>query len=120
MNEFDEMLDYLNNMKFNIEMTKIIASANQIRSYMLNNDFTTAVDFANKVNQETDYEGTSILIPVNQIKPIEFCNATLDALLRLTFKKIYDKNLDKYIQSNIRINFGDHAGTNFKIYTLLK
>lgn len=120
MNEFDEMLDYLNNMKFNIEMTKIIANSNQIRSYMHNNDFTTAVDFANKVNQETDYEGTSILIPVNQIKPIEFCNATLDALLRLAFKKIYDNNFDKYIERNVRINFGDSAVTTYKIYTLLK
>ena len=120
MNEIDQVLEFLNNMKFSIEMTKIIAKANQLRQYILSGNFDSGVNFAKKVNQETDYEGTSVLIHVSIVKPFEFCQATLDALLRLALKKLYDNQLDKYMERNIIINFGDSAVTTYKIYTLLK
>lgn len=120
MSEFDEMLEFLNNMKFSMEMTAIITKANQLRQYILSGDFVSGVNFAKKVNQETDYEGTSVLIHINNISSSEFCQATLDALLRLALKKLYDDQLDKYIERTIRINFGDSAVTTYKIYTLLK
>ena len=120
MSEFDEMLEFLNKIKFSMEMTKVITKASQLRQYILSGDFDSGVKFAKKVNQETDYEGTSVLIHIKNISPSEFCQATLDALLRLALKKLYDNQLDKYIERNIRINFGDSAVTTYKIYTLLR
>ena len=120
MNESDEILEFLNKMRLSMEMTKIIARANQLRQYILSGNFDSGVNFAKKINQETDYEGTSVLIHVSNVSLFEFCQATLDALLRLALKKLYDNQLDKYMERNIRINFGDSAVTTYKIYTLLK
>lgn len=125
--ELNEIIDYIENSNFAKELDEILQKIKQLKQFILKNEYKNAFDFALNVNRTTDYEGLFgvrsdfNLVETNpdnnptKMTPEQHIFGTLDALVKLSLKKIADHLREDIAEKAITINWNEENKFIFKI-----
>lgn len=125
--EFNKIIDYIENSNFAKELDEILQKIKQLKQFILKNEYKNAFDFALNVNRTTNYEGLfGVRSDFNLVEtkpdnnptkmtPEQHIFGTLDALVKLSLKKIADHLRKDIAEKAITINWNEENKFIFKI-----